>query len=151
MLFRSYRLVFLEGSAADLGLLETEHTVFQVGISLKRGVDLTEAPFSKFDPLLTSPTNYAETQALGTAMREAGIQGALYVSARAPGRGISVALFEPAFSPKEPLPQIQVWLCGATKQSVEFKRKNVMDPGAERLEFPRASFLVHKVLPSPSA
>ena len=36
-----YRLLFLEGTAAELGPLTTQHSVFQAHVATARGVDLT--------------------------------------------------------------------------------------------------------------
>src|SRR5882762_5938398 len=40
-----YRLLFLEGTRADLGLVETDLTVFQARVRTRRGLDLTRLPF----------------------------------------------------------------------------------------------------------
>ena len=63
-----YRLVFLEGTGADLGAVETELTVFRAQVRTERGIDLAAPPFSAHEAVLASPVSYAGTQALGEAM-----------------------------------------------------------------------------------
>src|SRR5437879_5145494 len=98
-----YRLVFLDGSAADLGDLHLDLTAFWFGISATRGVDLSEPPFSVHEAQISSPTRYAAAQRLGAEMRGAGVQACLYVSARAEDRRLNVAVFENVFRPGRPL------------------------------------------------
>src|SRR6187200_3288052 len=49
-----YRLVFLEGTTAQLGTVETEPTAFQVNIRTERGVDLTAPPFAEHRAVIAS-------------------------------------------------------------------------------------------------
>lgn len=139
-----YRLLFLEGSAADLGPLSTRHSVFQAKISTRYGVDLTRAPFDAFADRLASATSYADTQPLGSAMREDGVEAFLFTSARDPKRGDNLALLEPCFS--QPRPSVPVtWLCTATRDVVELKKDDVFE--SDRLKYPRDTFLVDGKLP----
>src|SRR5256714_6524938 len=98
-----YRFVFLEGTAADLGDVLTEHTAFRFGIDARRGVDLTVAPFRAFEGQISSKTSYDASQRLGAQMRADGVEAALYVSARAAGRQINVAGLEKVFCPRGPV------------------------------------------------
>lgn len=143
-----YRLVFLEGSATTLGLIATEHTAFQVGVKTQKGIDLTVPPFSKFEARISSKADYSVPQQLGSAMRGDGIEAALFISARAPNKGVNVALFEPAFDSTEPRRGFTTWICSATTQGVEFKEKNIFKP--RRFAFPRGMFLVKGALPMPA-
>lgn len=139
-----YRLLFLEGSAADLGTVSTRHSVFQARISTKAGVDLTKPPFDAFAHRLASPTSYADTHPLGSAMRDDGVEAFLFTSARDPDRGANVALIEPCFT--QPKPSVPVtWICTATREVVELKKDDVFK--AERLRYPRETFLVEGKLP----
>jgi hypothetical protein len=88
-----YRLLFLEGTAADLGLLQTELTAFRASVRTQRGIDLTAEPFAEFESVLASPVSYAETQALGAAMRECGSDRASCVRTPRPAQPGDVALF----------------------------------------------------------
>lgn len=144
-----YRFVFLDGTAADLGLVQTEHTAFRVSVRTALGVDLTRPPFREHASRISSPTDYVHSQALGREMREDGVEVALYLSARDPKRGTNVALLEPAFARPEPFPDWQTWLCSTTSHAVEMKRKNLLST-APVLTFERDVFLVDGVLPSPA-
>ncbi len=144
-----YRLLFLEGTSADLGLLETEHTAFRVGAKTARGIDLTHAPFSRFEARISSPTDYRDSQALGAAMREAGVEAFLFVSARSRTRATTAGLFAPVFSSRAPHRKRPVWWSSASKERVEFREKNTLSP--QHLSFPREDFLVGGKLPTPAA
>jgi hypothetical protein len=142
-----YRLVFLEGTRADLGVVTTQLTVFTVQARSKLGVDLTRAPFEKSKKVIASPTSYGETQALGTAMRAAGVQLIRYPSARDLG-GVNVAAFTPAVFGRARPRALETWHCTATRSDVEFAKRDYF--GRETLAFARSDFLVHGVLPAPS-
>jgi hypothetical protein len=79
-------------------------------------------------------------------MREAGIAGFRFTSARDPERGANLGLFEPVFSQKKPLRPEQ-WICTATRARVE------LEPGPavirSRTRFAREVFEVDGALPSP--
>jgi pimeloyl-ACP methyl ester carboxylesterase len=83
-----YRLLFLEGTAADLGTVTVELTAFSFGVSARRAIDLTRPPFARFEGEISSKTSYATPQQLGREMREDGVDCCLYTSARAAGRGV---------------------------------------------------------------
>ena len=50
--------------------------------------------FDTYEQTLHDRLNYEKTQSLGTALREAGVKGFEYTSARAPYCGINIALFD---------------------------------------------------------
>jgi hypothetical protein len=77
-----YRLLFLEATAADLGTVQVGLSVFRVRTRTRRGIDLTTAPFDRFQGSLVSKTSYEATQALGSAMRRGGVEVFRYRSAR---------------------------------------------------------------------
>ncbi len=139
-----YRLLFLEGTAADLGTLTSQHSVFQAKVETSRGVDLTKAPFDAVD--LSSPLSYAATQPLGAAMRAAGVEAFLFRSARDPLRGQNIGLFEPCFARRQPS-MAMAWVCTATRSAVELKRADLRS--RERHRFPRAIFEIDGRLPAP--
>lgn len=143
-----YRLLFLEGSAADLAPLSLELSAFQASVQTDRGVDLSRAPFAAFEASVSSPTRYDESQALGTAMREAGVVAFRYVSARDRERGTCVALFSPKgfSSPRPSLPQ--AWHCVAARDAVEVTKKDFFERVS--FAFPRSDFLVSGALPRPA-
>jgi hypothetical protein len=142
-----YRLLFLEGSAADLGVLQVELTAFRFGLAARRGVDLTALPFSQFEARISSKVSYDEAQRLGREMREDGVECCLFVSARA-ARGTNVAVFENLFSPKKPSGE-ERWSCVASRARVEMKSASLIG-GAQALSFPREQFEVEGRLPAPA-
>jgi hypothetical protein len=143
-----YRLLFLEGTAADLGAVETELSAFRVPVSTARGVDLTRPAFARWRGLVGSKTSYAATQPLGAAMREAGVEACRYGSARDAHGGVNVAVFSPrAFAARRPR-ALQTWHSVATRGAVEFSKHDYFERAHYR--FTREAFLVGGVLPSPS-
>lgn len=143
-----YRLVFLEGTEADLGRLDVEVSVFRVAVRTRRGVDLTKPPFDAERGRIASPVAYAESQALGAAMRAAGVEAFRYPSARDPEGGVNVALFTPkAFAARRP-ESLETWTCAASRDRVEFQRKDFFERAF--VAFPRETFLVKGALPAPA-
>jgi hypothetical protein len=143
-----YRLLFIEGTSADLGLLETELTSFRAMVKSPRGVDLTSAPFAEFTDALRSVSDYSVTQALGTAMRDEGVEAFRYFSARDVERGVAIGVLSPrAFGRRQPK-SLETWHCVATAEVVEFTRRDFFTRAS--WSFPRANFLVGGALPSPA-
>jgi hypothetical protein len=143
-----YRFVFLEGTRADLGTLTTAHTAFRVSVRTSKGVDLSRAPFDAHREAIASPTDYAASQALGTAMRDAGVHAIRYHSARDAEGGTNVAVFSPAaFGAAEPR-DLETWHSAATRARVELVRHDYFSPLA--FAFDRDAFLVDGRLPAPA-
>jgi hypothetical protein len=87
------------------------------------------------------------TQALGSAMRDAGIQAFEYRSARDLQQGLNVALFTPA-ALSAPKPDIlDEWLCQTRVDRVSYYSR----PGGGIRDFPLESFQVDGELPLPAA
>jgi hypothetical protein len=143
-----YRLVFLEGSAADLGVVTTQLTAFTVHARSARGIDLTAAPFASHRRTIASPVKYADTQALGRAMRDAGVQLFRYPSARDPDGGANIGAFVLDVFGKARPRELQTWHCTATRQVVELAKRDYF--ARETYVFPRAAFLVAGALPAPA-
>lgn len=143
-----YRLLFLEGTAADLGTIVVELTAFRVPIRAPRSVDLTRAPFIEFAGEISDKVSYGAAQTLGREMRAAGIRGFLYASARTAGKGTNVGLFGPAFASNKPS-RFETWACATDRDSVEMTEKSLGSKHA-RFTFPRSQFLVDGKLPSPA-
>jgi hypothetical protein len=143
-----YALLLFEGTAARIEPLTRPLTVFGVKLASRRAADLTRPPFQAFEAAVSSPSSYADSQPLGRALREAGVEICRYRSARDPARGKNFALFTPAFASKKPL-RAERWICTASKLMVEFK------PGlavvGERSSFARSTFEVEGALPMPGA
>ena len=143
-----YRLLFLEGTDAELAPLSAELTAYQVPLRTQRGVDLTAAPFARHRSLLASKTSYSATQPLGTAMRSAGVEAFRYQSARDSAGGVNVGIFGPAaFAARRPR-GLQTWRSIATRDHVEFSRRDYFQRG--RFRYERAEFLVDGELPHPA-
>jgi hypothetical protein len=143
-----YRLLFLEGTTADIGRLEVGLTSFRATVRTRRGVDLTQEPFGAYEDRISSPSSYAESQRLGAEMRAAGVQAFRYRSARDRRGGVNVGLFSPrAFASKEPA-QLRAWHCVTTRSGVEFVAGDLFD--RRHFEFPRSDFEIEGHLPAPA-
>ena len=143
-----YRLLFLEGTTTDLGVVTTQLTAFTAHTRTQRGVDLVSPPFDVHRRSIASRTSYAATQALGVAMRDAGVELIRYPSARDVEGGVNVAAFTVAvFGSAEPR-GFETWHCLATRERVELSKRDYFRRDA--FTFERASFLVSGRLPSPA-
>jgi len=141
-----YRLLFLEGTAADLAPITVELTSFAAAVKTSRGVDLTRPPFAEHEAELASPVSYEATHALGSALRAAGVEAILFLSARAKVRGVNVALFEPAFARRAPK-KLEPWICTVDRDKVEVSEKTFARDRTKRWTFPRADFEIGGKLP----
>ena len=145
-----YRLLLLDGTDAARSLtpLYLTFTVFNVQLNSDHAVDLTLRPFDTHRPVISSNTQYAASQRLGSDMREAGVEMFRYVSARDTTAGINIGLFSPvAFAGKKPK-QRQAWFGVANLDAVEFTRKD----GAKRETYRmlRSGYEVDGRLPAPA-
>lgn len=143
-----YRLLFLEGTAADLGTITAELTAFTVRVHVRRGVDLAAPPFDAERDAIASPTDYSATQALGAAMRDAGVEAFRFPSARDPDGGINVGVLTPAAFGRAQPRGFATWWCTATRQRVEVVRRDYLK--RESFVFERRQFLVRGRLPAPA-
>lgn len=143
-----YRLVFLDGTLADLGPVSTQLTAFTVRARSAHGVDLTEPPFDAHRRAIASPTSYTASQALGAAMRAAGVDMFRYPSARDVEGGINIGIFSPtAFGGARPR-GFETWYCTAMPERVELTKRDYF--GRETFTFARTEFLVRGALPVPA-
>jgi hypothetical protein len=143
-----YRLVFLDGTRADLGTVSSWHTAFTAAGRTDRGIDLTRKPFDRHRAAISSPSSYGESQALGAAMREAGVELFRYRSARDAGGGVNVAAFTPSVFGQAKPKQIETWHGTARRERVEFVRRDWSTELA--FAFERGQFLVEGKLPAPA-
>jgi hypothetical protein len=142
-----YRFVFLEGTRAALGEVTTQLTAFTVPAKSERGVDLVAAPFDAHRAAIGSPGSYAATQALGGAMRAAGVELFRYPSAR-DAAGVNVGIFSPAaFGAAKPR-GFETWQCAATRQRVEMVKRGYFERAV--FVFERGAFLADGELPAPA-
>ncbi len=143
-----YRFVFWSGmQTAPNSSLETRHTLFSVQIQATKGVHLQSTPFDDFSAELTDRRDYRATQALGTALREAGIDAIEYRSARDPACGLNVALFTPSALGSNKPDILDEWFCTTAANNVTYYSRT----GGGIRKFPLATFLVDGALPRPAA
>ena len=91
---------------------------------------------------------YGASQRLGADLRAAGVQACLYVSARAEGRQLNLAVFENVFRPGRPLRE-EPWSCTANRAGAEFRARSLLGP-ERRYSYARAQFEVAGRLPAPA-
>jgi hypothetical protein len=143
-----YRIVFLDGSEADLGTVETPLTAFTASVRTSRGIDLVAPPFDAYHRAITSRTSYASSQPLGTAMRGAGVEALKYPSARDIHEGVNVGVFAPSVFGRTKPKSLETWHCAASRNRAEVMRADYFK--RERFAFPRDQFLVRGELPTPA-
>ncbi|MCA9320347.1 MAG: RES family NAD+ phosphorylase [Salinibacterium sp.] len=142
-----YRLLFLEGSTEDLGIMRTEHSLFQAQVRTDQGIDLCRPPFDRQKSALASPTSHVASQRLGRTLREGGIEAFVYPSARDREGGACLGVFDPrAFARKSPIQRvIPTWRCLARRDEVVFDRLDTIR--RRQMVFGRGEFLVRGKLP----
>ena len=142
-----YRLLFLEGTHAALGALTTALTAFTVLMRSSKGIDLVAAPFDAHLKSIASPVRYASSQALGAAMRQAGVELFRYPSARDAG-GVNVGAFAPSVFGSAKPHGFETWHCTATHELVELAKGDYFK--RETFAYPRSAFTVNGILPAPA-
>jgi hypothetical protein len=143
-----YRLLFLEGSQAMLGTVTTALTAFKADIRTARGIDLVMPPFDTHRKDIASPASYQSSQALGAAMRGAGVEAFRYPSARDAEGGINVAAFHPSVFGKSKPKLPETWHCSASRDHVDVTQGDYFV--RRRFAYPREQFLVKGILPAPA-
>lgn len=142
-----YRFVYMLGPEIPFHqIISSEYSAFSVSVKSNLGIYLDQPPFTRYEAILMSPTSYADTQLLGTTMRQHGIEIFRYISARDKDNGKNVALFSPnAFCSLKPSKLIS-WLCQTSLDEVGFLSKE----NNERVLFMQKDFWVNGVFPSPA-
>lgn len=126
--------------------IDSAHTLFSVRYRSEQGIQLHIPPFSDFEAELTHPSDYAATQQLGSAMRDAGVKAFEYTSARDIEKGRCVGLFSPtALSQKQPA-SMSSWLSETRADHVIFKP--LSDNIVHRFE--GRQFMIDGQLPRPA-
>ncbi len=143
-----YRLLFLEGTRAELGAVTTQLTAFTVRMRSSRGVDLVAPPFDAHRKAIASPVRYASSQALGHAMRTAGVELFRYPSARDASGGVNVGAFTHAVFGRSQPQGFESWHGTATRDLVELTKGGYFE--RESFSFPREQFLVDGLLATPA-
>jgi hypothetical protein len=142
-----YRLLFIEGTDANLDGVETALTAFRARARTERGADLTKGCFARFASELASPVSYEATQAVGAEMRGVGVQICRYASARAPGAE-NVGVLDPAAFGRARPYGLEAWHCVASRARVELRKRDYFE--RHSLTFGRDLFLVDGRLPAPA-
>lgn len=143
-----YRLLFLEGTTAELGTVPTPLTAFRATLRTDHGVGLEAPPFATCRNIIASPVSYTETQALGEAMRDAGVEAFSYPSARDTDGGLNVGAFAPSVFGRTKPTSLESWHCAASRARVDVTRSDYFR--REAFGFAREQFLVDGTLPSPA-
>ncbi len=121
-----YRFLFWNGMATppESRRFITEHTLFAGRFYSEKGLRLHEPAFSSYSDALRHPASYTATQALGSAMREAGVEAFEYQSARDANKGVNIGLFTAdALIVNEPLYKSQ-WICSTSANNVRFSSRD---------------------------
>jgi hypothetical protein len=144
-----YRFLLWHGMASPppSGRILSEHNSFEARYQVQCGVQLQRPPFASHQAEICHPSDYSVSQALGNAMREAGVEAFEYRSARCLQGGLNVALYVPAALADKRPRNLLSWLCETTGEYVAFKSAQVLDQ--PRL-FPLQSYLVGGHLPLPA-
>ncbi|MEQ8231531.1 MAG: RES family NAD+ phosphorylase [Gammaproteobacteria bacterium] len=143
-----YRCVFWHSMTGTppVDSIRTQHTAFAVRYRTDAGVALHHEGFAAYADVIRHPADYTATQALGSAMREAGVEAFEYRSARDARQGLCVGLFTPAaFAERKPR-ETREWLCEVNATVVTFKPVDAADVAHFALE----TFLVAGELPRPA-
>ena len=142
------RFLFMQHSAATFKPMQVPYTHFMVKVASEKSLLLTEKPFSAEQKNISSPSSYAYSQTLGTAMRKSGTQLFIYFSARKK-HGVNVGLFSPeAFHHNKPLSEKeQHWSVYVGTNTIEFQRIHFKDNQKESHVFGIKDFYVRKSFP----
>jgi len=143
-----YRFVFYHSMEDPPDrILRSEHLLFAARYATRRGVRLQDPPCDRHVALLAHPEDYCATQALGSLLRETGVEAFEYPSARNRPEGVCVGLFRAdaltSRSPEQP----SSWLCEVHEEQVLYKRLDSPEVKA----FPLEGCLYRGRLPWPAA
>ncbi|MFA9441372.1 RES family NAD+ phosphorylase [Uliginosibacterium sp. sgz301328] len=104
-----WRWRFLQDSPALESIGPVAHTAFAVKAQ-GRAIDLRQPPLVEHSAQWAAPRDYAATQALGRAARDAGVDAVIYTSVRDPKPAWCAVLMGPrAFARPRPEPGTQSW------------------------------------------
>ncbi len=142
-----YRLKFFDDTTANLGFSEIPITVFSAYLKSSHGIDLTDHPFTDHQDKISSRQSYEYSQALGTDMRQSGIEAFIFASARASktvkSMGKNIAAFTPEVFIKKDnqyVSNMTNWQCLANKNNIEFTRLDILS--RERHSFSSVEFTI---------
>lgn len=116
-----YRFLFWHDMAvAPARSLTTQHTVFAARYATKHGARLQAPRFEAQRKTLRHRSDYRATQALGAAMRDAGVEAFEYPSARDPDAGVNFGLFSPAALAETRPHRQESWIAETAADAVTF-------------------------------
>jgi len=143
-----YRFVFWYSMERPAGaVLRSEHTLFGARYATNRGVRLQSPPCDARVDEIAHPADYRQTQLLGTAMRQAGVEAFEYPSARHRPEGRCAGLFSPGALASEAPEAMSGWLCEVREKEVVYKRLEASAVSVFFLE----DYLYEGRLPRPAA
>lgn len=142
-----YRWVFLLDMDEPPDKLRSQHTLYNARYRTEKGLRLNSSPFIEYELDLTHKSRYQETQALGSAMRTAGIEAFEFKSARDPAGGNNVALIEPVALISSSAEKQRAWLCATSQHEVLFSHRGM--PSVVK-RFQIEDFMVNGQLPRPA-
>ena len=121
-----YRLRFWQGMSVPppSGVLITQHDSFSADYACPTGARLQNPPWAQWQASLTHRSDYSTSQAAGSWLRQQGVEGFEFESARCPQKGINVALFKPEGLHSETPLEVQPWLCETRADSVAFSSRS---------------------------
>ena len=152
-----YRFVFFSAQKHPITTVSTTHTAYRTRLSSKRYCDLTSPPMVTYlksnNIAVSSKSDYADSQHVGTLLRHNNIDLFRYPSARDPGHGANFGAFSPqAFAKKSPERKMQSWHCVTSSKHVEFSRHDIFVRGSvDGVRFKRTDFEVNGTLPWPAS
>lgn len=137
------RFLFFRHTQAVCEPMTVPYTHFVARVRSDKAVRLTHAPFAVWRARISDPASYAESQVLGRAMREAGVELFSYFSARHP-EGVNVGLFSvDAFAQNKPVAgKDKRWDVFMTAELVEFQRASITGKARESHVFKAQAFQV---------
>jgi hypothetical protein len=142
-----YRFLFWSGMAEPPPQrLTSQHAVFEARYATEQGLQLQSAPFDRHRTALRDPADYSVCQALGSAMRSAGVEAFEFVSAREVTAGLNVALYTPTALADQRPGHTEQWLAETTADQVSFHSQGA----GMNLTYPRRQFEVDGKLPQPA-
>lgn len=140
-----YRLVFLDGMQTPFAdRVISQHTMFGATYQTDSGVDLGNPPFSQYEKVLRHKADYAPCQALGSELRQVGIDAISYLSARAAGSERNIALVHPRALRSRKHLNPQHGLCETRIDGVTFRFGEALH------HFEREAFLDRGQFPQPA-
>jgi hypothetical protein len=142
-----YRFLFWSGMAEPPPQrLTSQHAVFEARYATEQGLQLQSVPFDRHRTALRDPADYSVCQALGSAMRSAGVEAFEFVSAREVTAGLNVALYTPTALADQRPGHTEQWLAETTADQVSFHSQGA----GMNLTYPRRQFEVDGKLPQPA-